>query len=755
MNTRDWPIRGKLAALVVTPVAALVALWIFATTLTVGPARDLLDAQTLLDDFGRPGEQVVAELQNERRLSMIYLADDGGSSELDEQRRRTDAAVAELRRRIDGEPLRDAANDLLDSRLDEFVGTLDALPAGRGFIDRRQVDRIGALGLYTGMVTSAFQGFAALATLPDADLNRQVGALTDLGRSRELLAQADALVAGASTAGRYAEGEHTRLVQVIGNQRFLVEGAVAELPQADRASYRRLTEQEAFVRLRTMQDDLVASRARPRVALGEWRSSHDAVQEAMRDFELGQADALAERTVPVAVGVLARLGAAGLLGLVAVLVAVLVALRVGRSLVHRLTSIRAAAQEMADHRLPDVLSRLRRGEDVDIAREAPPLEYGRDEIGAVGRAFNEVGRTAIQAAVHEVTLRRGLNEVFLNIARRSQGLVHRQLAVLDRLERRAEDPDELAELFRVDHLATRLRRHAEDLVILAGAAPGRGWRHPVAVVDLVRGATGEVESYERVDLTTLAPAAALGRAVGDVIHLLAELIENATAFSPPHTRVEVSGRRGPDGYTVEIVDRGLGMTPAAVEEANRRLVDPPDFNPAESARLGLFVVARLAARHGIRVRLDTSEHAGITATVLIPADLITDEPAVSGPSQERMARVTRLPAQPRPRGGRITRERPAASTPVVPLTADRVGPVDLNPDTEGLPRRVRSRGPATRGPRQPVGDTPSPRSPEEMRRIMSALQAGTARGRQIGAAQVRPVDPAATPEPPTTTERDA
>ncbi|MFD0787891.1 ATP-binding protein, partial [Micromonospora azadirachtae] len=235
------------------------------------------------------------------------------------------------------------------------------------------------------------------------------------------------------------------------------------------------------------------------------------------------------------------------------------------------SGVRTAALELAEQRLPEVVTRLRRGEQVDVGREAPPLEYGDDEIGQVGRAFNEVQRTAIRAAVDEVSLRRGLNEVFLNIARRSQSLVHRQLALLDRMERGTEDPDELAELFQVDHLATRLRRHAEDLVILAGAAPGRGWRNPVAVVDLVRGAISEVEAYDRVVIVDVQRAGVLGRAVGDVIHLLAELVENATAFSPPATRVSVNGQRVANGYALEVTDRGLGMSDAALAEAKRRL----------------------------------------------------------------------------------------------------------------------------------------------------------------------------------------
>lgn len=748
MNTRDWPIRSKLMALVITPVAALLALWIFATMLAFGPALDLLAARTLLYDLGRPGEALVAELQRERWLSVVQLAGAEELPALREQRLRTDRALTELRRRAGGEPLRAAADNLLDARLDQLVTALDALPAGRGSIDRRQMDRTGALGLFSGMISSAFQAFAAMAALPDEDLNRQARALTGLGQARELLGQTDALLAGALAAGRFAEGEHAQLVQTIGNQRLVAASAVAELPDADRTAYQRLTEGDAFIRLRAMQEDLVAAdrAAPPPVDARAWQTSHGTVQQRLRDFELTEADGLVDRSVPVAVGVLVRLAAAGVLGLVAVVVSILVALRVGRSLAERLTGVRADALEMAEHRLPDVVARLRRGEEVDTAREVPPLEYGDDEIGQVGQAFSVVQRTAVRSAVDEAALRRGLNEVFLNIARRSQGLVHRQLALLDRMEHRTEDPDELAELFQVDHLATRMRRHAEDLVILAGAAPGRGWRNPVAVVDLIRGAISEVESYDRVDITAVQPAAAVGRAVGDVIHLLAELIENAASFSPPRTRVEVSGLLVPNGYAVEISDRGLGMAAGAVEEANRRLARAPDFDPAESVRLGLFVVARLAARHHIRVQLRPSAHGGVTAVVLIPSDLVTTETPLEcnaeppkvrrlTSGEQRLTKVTTLVTLPRPAAAQEPSE-PAA--PVVPLRLGRSVAADEPPDADGLPRRVRRCDPGTRAP-EPVVETPSSRAPEVARALMSALQAGTARGRRDSGAGSGPL----------------
>jgi len=197
------------------------------------------------------------------------------------------------------------------------------------------------------------------------------------------------------------------------------------------------------------------------------------------------------------------------------------------------------------------------------------------------------------------------------------------------LERRTTSPQELEDLFKLDHMATRMRRHAEALVILAGSAPGRGWRHPVPIVDVVRGATSEIEDYVRVSLERLPEVRIAGRAVGDLIHLLAELLENATSFAPPHTQVRVHAEAVGNGLALQIEDRGLGMSEQELAEANLRLADPPLFDPAHSARLGLLVVAKLAARQGITVRLRTSPYGGVTAVVLIPAELVvadTGEP---------------------------------------------------------------------------------------------------------------------------------
>ncbi|MGW4467525.1 nitrate- and nitrite sensing domain-containing protein [Micromonospora sp. NPDC004704] len=846
MNSRNWTIRSKIIALVAVPIAALLALWIFATLLTVEPATRLLSAQSLLDKIGHPGTVVVGELQTERRLSIRYLAG-GDLAALNEQRAKTDRSVAEMRRLTYGSGLLDSG-DTLRNRVDQLFVALDALPSGRGFIDRKDMDRAGAFGLYSSTVSLTYRVFDSTAALGVDGVNVESLNVIALGRAREVLDQVDAVLAGAFVAGRFAEGEYPQVVQAIGTQRFLYEESVANLPDGDRAAYQRLVDGDDFIRVRAMMADVVAkgrTGAAVPVSAEAWRTSYDNVQRQLHDFELAAADTLTDRAKPVAVQVLVRLGLAGLLGLAAVILSMFIAIRVGRSLIGRLTGLRTAALDLAGNRLPDVVGRLRRGEEVDVARESPDLEYGRDEIGQVGNAFSEVQRTAVRSAVDEAGLRRGMNEVFLNIARRSQTLLHRQLALLDKMERRVTEPEELEDLFRIDHMATRMRRHAEDLVILAGAAPGRGWRNPVAMVDVMRGAISEVEDYARVDVAAVQPASTVGPAVGDVIHLLAELIENATSFSPPHTRVRVTGQLVPNGYAVEVEDRGLGMTPEALELANQRLAEPPEFDPVNSARLGLFVVAQLGARHGVRVQLRPSPYGGVTAVVLIPGELVAPgngplalpgrptepvkaidtvesgelvEPgsgpapgavsatlsgalagrsggpgtrsgltgragsaqrAGSGAPERRARTLGRLTAVPST-ADRDTPDRtggPFAAPAAVPLgtPAETLPPPPADASTapvgeDGLPRRIRqtSLAPQLREPTLP--DEPAARSegatdrrtktaarsPEEVRAMMSAMQAGTARGRRDAAGPTdSPTVQLATLKPPTPAPNEA
>ena len=337
-----------------------------------------------------------------------------------------------------------------------------------------------------------------------------------------------------------------------------------------------------------------------------------------------------------------RVAVIGGIGLIGLLLTIMVTILVARSIIRRLGGLERNALQLAEDQLPDVVGRLRRGENVDVNAEAPALRIGRDEIGRVGQAFNLVRQTAIRAAVDEARLRQGLNDVFRSLARRSQSLLHRQLTLLDQMERRATDPEALDDLFRLDHLTTRMRRHAEGLVILAGAPPGRGWSSPVRMVDVMRGAIAEVEDYARVSVATRSQAALTGSAVADVIHLLAELIENATTLSPPYTSVRVSGDTVANGFAIEVEDRGLGMSPTRLAELNDRLANPPEFNPSDSEQLGLFVVSQLAKRHGIRVTLRASPYGGTAAIVLIPRHLVVTEEAFRTglPGEPAMAQLT-------------------------------------------------------------------------------------------------------------------
>jgi hypothetical protein len=753
MRTRNWPIRAKIISLLMVPLVTLIVMWLLATAVTLGPGLDLLDAQTNVDNVGRPAQALVAEVQVERKATLIYLATARRDpASLTAQRARTDAAVREFRRLAGGSAAEQSSGDLTARRLAELHANLDVLPRLRASVDRGELDRPTAMRRYTDIIDSSFLVFDALIRIADEGLTRESRALVAMARAREVLAQEDAIVSAALTAGSFTAGELGQTIQLIGTTRFLTSDTLAYLHATDRTEFERLASGDAFVRLAGLENQIVTGgEAGEEVPIdaGAWRSAYDAVSAALQDFELRAADRLVDRSRPAALLIFGRLALAALIGLVTVTITTIASVRIGRSLIRRLAGLRQAALELAVDRLPHVVARLRRGEDVDVAHEAPDLPYGEDEIGQVGHAFNEVQRTAVNSAVEEAELRRGLNEVFLNIARRSQTLLHRQLSILDRMERRADDPTELEDLFRVDHLATRMRRHAEDLVILAGAAPGRGWRNPVAIVDVLRGAVSEVEDYARVSIRPMPEVSLAGRAVGDVIHLLAELIENATSFSPPHTRVNVGGEVVANGFAVDIEDRGLGLSPEELTDLNRRLLEPPEFDPTNSAQLGLFVVARLAARHGVRVQLRSSPYGGITAVALIPDELITPGALPGAPHpREPLAALPSGPLGREPNGSRAARyrelstaPRPAITASPPPAPAPPVAPRHARPEyieatTDGLPRRIRqtSLAPQLRDDPPPAiiedaTQASASRSPEELRAMMSSFQAGTNRAR--------------------------
>ncbi|WP_202236418.1 sensor histidine kinase [Actinacidiphila reveromycinica] len=307
--------------------------------------------------------------------------------------------------------------------------------------------------------------------------------------------------------------------------------------------------------------------------------------------------------------------------LVALILAFIVAALMARSMSRSMQRLRAAAFDVAETRLPAVVDQLSRTDPGRVDTQVAPIPiHTRDEIGEVARAFDQVHREAVRLAAEQALLRGNVNAIFTNLSQRNQGLIQRQLSLITELENNEADPDQLENLFKMDHLATRMRRNGENLLVLAGEEPGRQWNQPVPLVDVLRAAASEVESYHRIELVGIPETDIHGSAVSDLVHLLAELLENATTFSSPQTKVRVTATRLPDGrMMIEIHDKGIGLTAEDFADINHKLADPPTVDVEIARRMGLFVVGRLSERHGIRVQLRPSgEQAGTTSLVMLP-----------------------------------------------------------------------------------------------------------------------------------------
>ncbi|WP_344348280.1 sensor histidine kinase, partial [Catellatospora coxensis] len=647
MSSRTSNLRAKIAFL----LASLAALWAFAAFVTMREGLNLFWISTLDQEVGRPTDSLVAALQAERRISAVVLAADDSAhrAELATARAATDAAAARFRESVRGTTAGWAATPIAERNIADLGRMLDGLGPVRADVDQRTGERSEAVAYYTETIGAGYRIFATIASFDDQAINDQLSHLLIMSRGRELLSQEDALMSGVLAAGRFSATDAAEFAQLVGAQRNIRATGLEGLPD-DTAIYDPVLEGPALTRL-TQVEDLIVARARPNeappVTAADWRAAFDPALTALAQLDIDLAEATIARAKGPTILVIVRLVLAAGLGLIAVVASIVLSITTARAIVTQLRRLRDAADELAGERLPRVVQRLRAGEEVDVVAEAPPLAFGNDEIGQVGQAFNAVQETAIRATVEQAELRRSVRDLFLSLARRSQTLVHRQLTMLDAMERRATDAAELDELFRVDHLATRMRRNAENLIVLAGAVPGRGWRRTIPVVDVIRAAVAEVEEYPRVNVLSSEAAGLAGHAVGDVVHLLAELMENALAFSPRHTLVNVGGSAVGAGYVIEVEDHGLGMTPADLEQANAQLHEPAEFLLTGTPRLGLYVVGRLAERHHIKVRLQPSAGGGTTAIVLLPSSLVSDAwtPAPGHDSGEHRV-VTGPPPQP-------------------------------------------------------------------------------------------------------------
>ncbi|MGW8366438.1 nitrate- and nitrite sensing domain-containing protein [Streptomyces wedmorensis] len=683
MRFRGKSIRRKIVALLLVPLISLTGLWGFATVLTGREADQLLDVGYIVEKVGYPLEDTARVIQLERRQSLIYLADPRGSDALGslrETRRATDRQIARIRANAADPGVRDEMRPVTAQRLNSLLEALDGLAALRRSVEKRDIGRMQALDFYNRLVDPCYSFLITLHALENVEMDKQGRALVGVTRARELLSREDALVLSALVADRVTAQEIRAISDLVANRKQFYEVNLELLPAAERERFEKYWRSPDTQPLRTAENAIITEGPTdgPRaVTAAYWQDEASPVLDDLARENTAAGDRYQDRVQPAAYSVLLKVGVAGVLGFLALLASIVISVRIGRELVHDLRRLQKEAQEVSGVRLPSVMRRLAAGEQVDVGTEVPHLRYGDDEVGQVGQALNTLQRAAVEAAVKQADMRRGVSEVFVNLARRNQVLLHRQLTLLDTMERRTEDTDELADLFRLDHLTTRMRRHAEGLVILSGAAPSRQWRKPVQLMDVVRAAVAEVEDYERIEVRRLPRLGVGGPAVADLTHLIAELLENATVFSPPHTAVQVLGERVANGFTLEIHDRGLGMNPDALLDANLRLAETPEFELSDTDRLGLFVVSRLAQRQNVRVSLQTSPYGGTTAVVFIPAALLTDAPETQGAGfrldRKALERKDR-PEDASPDSGTLPLRRPALAR--VPDAVETPGPLN-------------------------------------------------------------------------------
>jgi signal transduction histidine kinase len=759
---RQRPIRSTLTVLLVIPLVSLIALWAYAASSTVGGAIGKRNSDTANKIIGAPTQALFQQLAQERADTFIWQSADGRQprTQLDAQRKQTDAAVAGFRAAV-----RAAAGvqtKVAQEGMTAMAQSLTQLPRIRAAADAGKVTPLAVFQDYNDIYNPSFA--LGHGTLADPNMGvllyEQGEGAADEGEALEYIGREAALVGGALVSGgRMSAAEHNLFVQFVGQQRLLEQ--VGQSPgywQQNADPYLAVFSSPAYQAFKAMEDRIAATGpgAPVPVTPTAWQGGLASVMAPFLGAEtLTRADTTRGAAHEGDV-VLLRLFLVGGAGFLAVVISALLLLGFGNRITRELTGFRTAVRALADERLPALVGRLRRGEDVDVAAEAPPLELRTRtrEVTETADAFSAVQRTAIEAAVGQAQLRKGVSSVFRSLARRNQSLLQRQLKMLDEMERGTHDPEALAQLFRLDHLTTRMRRQAEGLIILSGAAPGRGWRQPVPVVEVLRGAIGEIEDYVRVDLITDSRDFIVGTAVADVTHLLAELVENAVLYSPPDTRVQVRASRVANGYVVEVEDRGLGIPDATLGPLNERLAQPPEFDLADSDQLGLFVVSRLAARHQVKVSLRGSPYGGTAAIVLMPHRLVVAETEVdamaAGPPGPADTGPGNLPsgndrasgswpalepavAGPHPAESRAEPSAtPWDEPPATPRAEPPATPWDEPLD---LPRRLRQASLAPQLRDAPPAGRPGAsgshdgRSAEEVRAMISSIQRGWRSGR--------------------------
>jgi signal transduction histidine kinase len=731
MGSRGRSIRLRIYVLVTIPLVTMLGLFAYVAISSITNYNNLNRAPNLIRSTSEQATKFVNFIQQERRDAMVYLSSPNAANlaEFEADASQTKTGAVAFDQAMTSPQTESVENSQEAADIAKMISDVNGLSKVRLGVEGDKISAIQAFEAYTDVIMNTpviFQAEADSLTNGSA-VSSGLGLISAVNEHEDVGEQ-DAMLAGALASGVLTPQERVIFDEAAGRQQDDTTLADKLLNPTELAAFNAQMQQpdvlqaESFISQAQQAVESGAS-IKEIEALGitsqswfgytsTWSSSNYLGGLDAADQVLNADEALAN-TAKDEVILFGSIGAAGLI------LTLIISILLGQSVNRRLKILRTSAATLATEQLPNVVARLRRGDTVDVAAEAPPLQVGSDEIGQVGEAIDLVRQTALRSAVEESRLRQGVNDMFRNLARRNQSLLQRQLGVLDSMERRATDPDVLDDLFKMDHLTTRMRRHAEGLIILSGAVPGRSWSNPVKLVDVMRGAVAEVEDFARVTVTTQSKAMLSGNAVTDVIHLLAELIENATSLSPPFTQVRVSGESVSNGFAIEIEDRGLGLTPARMTELNERLANPPDVNPANTEQLGLFVVGQLARRHGITVMLRPSPYGGTTAVTLIPTRLVVDDNTPTrnaGPVAIGAGPGIPTPALPTPLAAGPLSPSPLSPTPLPP------GPVPMNTAAAGNGYRPDNDYPGTEAP----GDGPFPRRKSPKRVPGASLRSANA-----------------------------
>jgi signal transduction histidine kinase len=740
---RNLKVGTKLFVILLAPMLVIVALVAVGVRDRRADAADAARVEDL-SSFALVGADLVSQLQVEQIRSALYSASRGtsGRAELDAQRARTDAAVTRYQAAVKSLD-RGPKDGSLAANLTLAETRLNSLRGLRGQVDSSLSQPYTVAELY-GDAISSFVGVNSSLTgeANDPDLLRGLDATARVEQLREAQSAEAALIVAAAQSGGFVDRSGTVCPDVRNDcesyDRAVAAGQTYARAQ-DNLSRSGATPQQkqavanaaGVLAYQDLASEVLAQGSDAnRVTVGATAAFDTAIGglQGLTDVDNGLTQQVVDTARSQEQAASRSVMLYLLAGAIGLAIAFGIAVVVARSITGPLSRLTKAAGKLSSEQLPALVQQLRSPEDEEneaVAETLTPIEVdSHDEIGDLAAAFNSIQAVTVDVAEEQGRLlRKGIGDIFVNLARRNQSLLDRQIEFIDHLESNERDPDQLDNLFKLDHLATRMRRNAESLLVMAGADPPRRRGAPVPVSDVVRVAIGEVEDYQRVHLLALDEATVAANVAADLAHLLSELMENATNASPPNTSVEVlGGYDARNGYVLTVADRGIGMSEDQLADANHHLAHPPMVGLVISRSLGLTVVGRLAARYGLSVRLAPRDDGGIVATVALPYGLVEypDEDSVPAPSAlEVMAAV----------GGRPTRGRrptkapvvvPAAPEPAEPASMQPMVPVPSAPPTNGgLPRRGGAPSAAPVEVPAPAAPAPAP-APAPVARVAPA-----------------------------------